>query len=296
MAVFGSGDLKNLPRSIADGIVRDVQTASTVAALSGREAMRFGNTDIITFNDVPRAEFVGEGAEKGSTTGAFGFVTAKPRKAQVTMRFNQEVQWADQDYQLGVLNELSAAARTALARALDLGVYHRINPIDGAAIKSFTEYVNGTTLRVEASDTPDLDLEAAGGLLIGNQKNINGIAIDPSYAWKISTARYSDGRKKFPELGLGINVSSFEGIAASVGNTVSGQPEAADTRVKAIVGDFQSGIRWGVQRELPLELIQFGDPDGQGDLKRQNQIALRLEILYGWYVFQDRFAVIKAGA
>jgi hypothetical protein len=48
-----------------------------------------------------------------------------------------------------------------------------------------------------------------------------------------------------------------------------------------------------VQRELPVELIRFGDPDGQGDLKRKNQIALRLEVVFGWYVFADRFAVVE---
>jgi hypothetical protein len=83
------------------------------------------------------------------------------------------------------------------------------------------------------------------------------------------------------------------GVNTAQGNTVSGTPEAADTKVRAIAGDFQNGIRWGVQRELPVELIRFGDPDGQGDLKRNNQIALRLEIVYGWHVFTDRFAVVE---
>ena len=73
---------------------------------------------------------------------------------------------------------------------------------------------------------------------------------------------------------------------------MSGLPEAADTKVRAIVGDFTGGIRWGIQKELPVELITYGDPDGQGDLKRKNQIALRLEIVYGWYAFVDRFAVV----
>ena len=80
-------------------------------------------------------------------------------------------------------------------------------------------------------------------------------------------------------------------------NTVSGRPESAtDLRTRAIVGDFNSGIRWGVQRDIPVELIEHGDPDGQGDLKRKNQIALRLEIVYGWYVFTDRFSVVETPA
>lgn len=294
MATFATGDLKNLPRNIAAGLVKDAVSGSTVAALSGREPMRFGNTDIITFNDQPKAEFVGEGADKGSTTGSFGFVTATPKKAQVTMRFNQEVQWADQDYQLGVLNELSQAGSVALARALDLGVYYRINPLTGTAT-TWPNYLNSTTKRVEIGASPDaeMEIENAVGLLVADQKNVNGIAFDPSYAWNLATLRYADGRKKFPELGYGVNVSAFNGLPASTSNTVSGRPEATDTKVKAIVGDFQQGIRWGVQRDLPLEMITFGDPDGQGDLKRKNQIALRLEIVYGWHVFTDRFSVIE---
>ncbi|MGX7727592.1 phage major capsid family protein [Rhodococcus sp. 5G237] len=293
MATFGTGDLKNLPRNIADGMVRDVISGSTVAALSGQEPMRFGNVDIITFNEAPRAEFVGEGAQKSHTTGSFDFVTATPKKAQVTMRFNEEVLWADEDYQLQAVNTLAGAGSTALSRALDLGAYYRINPLTGAPITGWTNYLNSTTKRVAIGANADMDVEAAVGLLLADQKSVNGMALDPAYAWTLATARYADGRKKFPDLGFGTSISNFQGINASVSNTVSAQPEATDTGVRAIVGDFQSGIRWGVQRNIPLEVIRFGDPDGQGDLKRHNQIALRLEIVYGWYVFADRFTVIE---
>jgi hypothetical protein len=66
--------------------------------------------------------------------------------------------------------------------------------------------------------------------------------------------------------------------------------------VKAIVGDF-TAIRWGVQREVPIEVIRYGDPDGSGDLKRANQIALRAEVVYGYAIMDtDAFAVIKDAA
>ena len=93
--------------------------------------------------------------------------------------------------------------------------------------------------------------------------------------------------------GLGVAHAELDRHPVAQGDTVSGSPEAPDTKVRAIIGDFQNGIRWGVQRELPVEIIRYGDPDGQGDLKRHNQIALRLEIVYGWYVFTDRFVVIE---
>jgi hypothetical protein len=66
--------------------------------------------------------------------------------------------------------------------------------------------------------------------------------------------------------------------------------------VKAILGDF-TAIRWGVQKNVPVELIEFGDPDGSGDLKRANQFALRAEVVYGIAIMDtDAFAVIKDAA
>lgn len=293
MAVFGAGDLKNLPRNIAAGMVTKVRTGSTVAALSNREPMKFGNVDIITFDDFPKAEFVEASAQKSSTGGGFGVVTAVPHKAQVTMRFEQEVQWADEDYQLDVLNSLADAGSVSLARALDLGVYYRINPLTGTEITDWSNYLNSTTNRV-SSGNPDAMVEAAVGLLTQNGKLVNGLAMDPKLSYALATQRDQLGRRLYPELGFGVNVTAFDGLPASISNTVSGQDEGPDNGNVGIVGDFQNRLRWGIQRDIPLELIQYGDPDGQGDLKRQNQIALRLEIVYGWYVFPDYFSVIGA--
>lgn len=304
MAVFGTGQAAPLmPREIADGMVKKTLSTSTIAKLSAQEPMRFGKTDIITFNDLPRAQFVEENGDKESTSGSFGSVTAAPHKAQVTMRFSQEVQWADDEHQLGVLRTLASAGADALSRALDLGVFHRINPLNGQAITTWTNYINATTKRVElgkGGSDPDADFRDAAGLIINDLDTgvqVTGAALDPKFTWALANLMVKDGAgvtstPRYPQLGLGADVSSFMGVPVAVGSTVSGLPEAADTKVRAIVGDFTGGIRWGIQKELPVELITYGDPDGQGDLKRKNQIALRLEIVYGWYAFVDRFAVV----
>lgn len=304
MAVFGTGQAAPLmPREIAEGMVKKTLSTSTIAKLSAQEPMRFGKTDIITFNDLPRAQFVEENGDKESTSGSFGSVTAAPHKAQVTMRFSQEVQWADDEHQLGVLRTLASAGADALSRALDLGVFHRINPLNGQAITTWTNYINATTKRVElgkGGSDPDADFRAAAGLIINDLDTgvqVTGAALDPKFTWALANLMVKDGAgvtstPRYPQLGLGADVSSFMGVPVAVGSTVSGLPEAADTKVRAIVGDFTGGIRWGIQKELPVELITYGDPDGQGDLKRKNQIALRLEIVYGWYAFVDRFAVV----
>lgn len=305
MSIFSTDDAKVLlPRNIADGMVEEARTESTVAKLAGREPQRFGETEYIIFNDFPKAEFVEEGGEKASSRMGYDSVKSRPYKAQVTLRFNEEVQWASEDYQLSIFQDVARSGQTALSRALDLGMYHRINPLTGEEITAWTNYVGATDNRVEYDGTVDADrvIRNAVGSLIQQDVAwpVNGIALDPAYAWELASLEQPlpngdpSGTPRYPNLGFGTDISSFAGLPTAQGNTVSGRPEAEDTGIRAIVGDFNSGIRWGVQRDLPLDIIRFGDPDGQGDLKRQNQIALRLEIVYGWYVFADRFAVIEA--
>jgi hypothetical protein len=299
VAVLATSNI-TLPKNIASGLFSKATTGSAVAALSGAEPQLFGEVTHMTLTGRPRAEYVGEGADKSSTNAAFGTKVVSPHKVQVTMRFNEEVQWADEDYQLGILDTLANEGGLALARALDLGVFHGINPLSGTAIASIVagDRIASTTNAVELTTatltTPDIVLEQAAGLVIADGYVPTGIAFDPTYAWTIATARYADGRRKYPEVGFGTNITAFEGLTATSSSTVSGTPEAsANTNIKAIVGQWDL-LRWGVQRRVPVELIRFGDPDGQGDLKRKNQIALRLEVVYGWGVMDlDGFAKVQ---
>lgn len=295
---LNASDLR-FPTDVADGIVEKAKTGSTVAALSGQEPMRFGDVDIITFDDDLTAQFVEESAPKGATSATPAHVTAVPHKAVVQMRTSNEFLWADSDYRLGILNSFGEKYSRALSRALDLGLYYRLNPRTGNEITSWTNYLNTTTKRVETGANADLDFEQAAGLVIGAGYGVNGVAFDPQYAWTLSTARYADGRKKYPELGLGAGLSSFEGVSAAVSTTVSGKAtdgDSADNDVRAILGNFQSGIRWGVQRSFPFRVLEYGDPDNTGrDLAGHNEILLRGEVVYGWYVFADQFAVIENG-
>jgi hypothetical protein len=298
MAVLATSGL-TLPVEIADGLFAKATQGSGIAALAGAEPQKFGQVTHMTLTGRPRAELVGEGAQKGSTSTTFGTKIVTPHKFQVTQRFNQEVQWADEDYQLGVLQTLADEAGLALARALDLGAFHGINPLAGTVAASIAagDRIATTTNSVELTTatltTPDLVMEQAAGLIIADGYIPNGVVFDPTYAWTIATSRYADGRKKYPELGFGSNITGFEGLSAFSTSTVSGTPEAsANTGVKAILGQWDL-FRWGVQKDIPVELIEFGDPDGQGDLKRQNQIALRAEVVYGWGVMDlDGFSTV----
>lgn len=287
----------HLPADTAEGMIRKAQDGSVVAQLSNSEPFRFGDTDFVVVNDVPRAEFVGESQEKSLSNVGFGTARAKPRKAQTTLRFSSEVMWADEDHQKGILNELATAAAESLPRALDLGVLHAINPLTGLALSGAPAKVVDSTNAVTAAGAADLEVEAALAYHLDAANGFpSGIAMDPRFAFQLATLRDDRGNRRYPDLPLNPRqLGSFSGLISAVSDTVAA-PEAADEdhqKVRAIIGDWSRGVRWGVARNLPVEVIRYGDPDGSGDLQRKNEIALRVEVAWVWYVDPTRFTVIS---
>ena len=294
MAILTTGDL-NLPDNKLDPWLGKVKYGSSVAALSDSIPMKFGNGQSMTF-DIGEAEYVGEGANKGPSTFTPTTVTTKPFKFHKTVRWTDEVMFADEDHQLGVVDQILSLIQPALSRALDFGVYHGINPTGGAAVAAMTQTLAATTNSVEigATDKPYANLDAADALILAGGFVPRDVALDPAFAAKFASLRGATSEQKlYPNLVLSTAVSELEGHRSSVSNTVGAVGVAATpTTVKGFVGDF-SAIRWGIQRAIGLEVIEYGDPDGQGDLKRNNQVAFRAEVIYGWGVADvDAFAKV----
>jgi hypothetical protein len=307
MTALATGSF-SLPKHMVPGVWQKAQGSSVLARLSAAEPQEFGEQQYMTLTAPPRGEVVGEGADKSESTATFAPVTAIPRKVQVTQRFNQEVKWADESRQLGVLKTMADLSGVALGRALDLIAIHGINPLTGALLAGTPAKIIDSTNVVELTTgtlaTPDQAIEAAVGLVLADGISPDGIALDNGYSFSLATQRHpTTGQKLYPELGFGTDITSFFGLKGAVSDTVRGGPEAVtastgaysttNPNIKAIAGDF-SAFRWGVQVNVPLELIEFGDPDGQGDLKRKNQIAIRAEVVYGIGILStDAFAVVK---
>lgn len=282
MAVLDSGDL-SLPPQILDPWLGRVADGSSVALLSAAIPMRFGAGTTMTF-DIGEAEYVGEGANKGPSTFTPTTKTVAPFKFHKTVRFTEEVLWADADYQLGVVQQILDLIQPSLSRALDYGVFHGINPANGAAVVAMTESLSDTTNSVEmAAAAPYTYLDAADTLVLADGFVPSDVALDPTGASAFSTLRGQNSEVKlYPNFRLSNAISELDGHRASVNRTVGAVGvAAAPTTIRAFVGDF-SAIRWGIQRNIGLERIDYGDPDGQGDLKRNNQVAFRAEVVYGW--------------
>src|SRR5690554_405325 len=147
MAVLETGDL-NIPDQILDPWLGKVKYGSSVAALSNSIPMKFGAGQSMTF-DIGEAEYVGEGANKGASTITPTTKTVTPHKFHKTVRWTEEVLWADEDYQLGVVQQVLDLIQPALSRALDFGVFHGINPTDGQPVAAMVESLSDTTNSVE---------------------------------------------------------------------------------------------------------------------------------------------------
>jgi hypothetical protein len=260
--------------------------------------IKVGSTDYFTFTGTPKAELVGEGDDKSSNDGTPTKKTGKTYTVQVTYRFSNQVLWEDEDYQTGIVDGLVANIAIALSRALDLIAIHGINPKTGEVANSVSEYFtrsgNGVG-RVVASNDPDADIEEAALDLQTAGYTATGIGFDPVFAGQLARKRDNNGVKLYPELGLGFGFDNFQGLQAAASDTVSGRQElgAEDARVQALMGDFNA-FQWGVARNVPLETIEYGDPDGNGDLKRTNEIAIRAEAVLGYVIFDgSAFSLIE---
>ncbi|QCB93304.1 phage major capsid protein [Cellulomonas shaoxiangyii] len=275
-----------LPPQKLDPWLGKVQSGSVIAALSDSIPMKFGPGQSMTF-DIGEAEYVAEGANKGGSTIVPTSVTATPFKFHKTVRWTNEVMWADEDDVIDVVEQVLNLIQPALSRALDYGVIHGINPTSGTAVAAMTQRLVNTTNVVETDDTPPVKpytyLDAADTLVLADGYVPRDVALDPSFAAGFSTARGSGSEQKlYPNFQLSTAVSELDGHRASVSRTVGAVGVASTaTNLKAIVGDF-SAVRWGIQRAIGLEIIEYGDPDGGGDLKRNNQVAFRAEVVYGW--------------
>jgi hypothetical protein len=287
-----------IPNQLLDPFLGKVQYGSAVAALSNQIPMKFGAGSTMTFN-IGEAEYVGEGAQKSDSTVTPTTKTVTPKKFHKTLRFNEEVLWADEDHQMGVVSDILDQIAPSLARALDFGVFHEINPRSGAVVAAMngglTDTTNVVTRPASGATAPYTYLDAADNLILADGYVPRDIAIDPSWASAFSSLRGTSSEQKlYPNFTLATSpTSELDGHRASVSNTVRAVGvAAAATNVLAFVGDF-GAIRWGIQKQINLELIRYGDPDGGGDLKRNNQVAFRSEVVYGWGIADlDAFAKV----
>lgn len=274
-------------------IFSTVKGHSSLARLCGAEPIPFKGMDVMTFSMGNEAELVGEGGSKSPGDAGFGTVTIKPFKLVYQHRLTDEfVKMSDQE-RIPYLEAFGAGFATKIARGVDICGFHGVNPRTKAMADSIkAKCLDGvvTNLVGYTKATPDDNLDAAIALLNAAERDMTGMAIAPAFGADMAKVKVN-GVVQYPEFRFGGKPESFAGNALDMNTTVAFGDLQND---KAIIGDFQNAFRWGYCENIPLEIIQYGDPDGQGDLKRKNQVMLRAEAYIGFGVIDPAsFAIIR---
>lgn len=290
MTVLSKGSLFN--EELVSDLVSKVQGKSSLAVLSEQKPIPFVGEKIFTFTMDSDIDIVAENGKKGEGGISIDPVKMAPIKVEYGARVSDEFIYASEETQLDILRAFSDGLAKKMARGLDLMAIHGINPRtkEVSALIGDNCFIKKVTQNVEFNDAdPDTNVEGAIGLIQGSGGVVTGMAMDASFASSLAKLKVN-GVKIFPELSWGANPGKVNGLDTDVNSTVG-----AANKLKAVVGDFANMFQWGYAKEIPVSVIEYGDPDGTGkDLKNYNQVYLRAEAYLGWGIFDAKsFATIK---
>lgn len=288
----------NFPAELVAEMFSAVQGHSALAKLSGGRPIPFNGETTMVFSMNGEASIVGEGANKPAGDASVAPKTIRPVKFVYQHRVSDEFVYASEEGKLNYLQTFADGFAKKIARGLDIAAMHGINPADLAdasfkATNSFDGQV--TNVVTYAAATVDANIDAAIATITAADREVNGLALSPTAGSALAAIKVN-GVAQYPEFRFGQNPDAFYGMGSDVNSTVSvtGTASGSDTD-HVIVGDFANAFKWGYAKDIPLEVIAYGDPDGLGDLKRTNEVVLRAEAYIGWGILDPAsFARVKA--
>lgn len=283
------------PELVKD-LIKKVKGKSSLAALNDQTPIPFTGTKEFVFSMDNEMDVVAENGKKTEGGISLEPVTIVPIKFEYGARISDEFMIATEEEQLDILTAFNDGFAQKTAKGLDLAAMHGINPRTGTASSVIGEnhFDAKVTQTVDyTSSTPDENLEDAIALVDGSEGDVTGFALSKTFGSAMAKVK-ANGIKQYPEFSFGASPATFSGIPTSVNKTISG----GSTKDHGIVGNFQGGFKWGYSKEIPMEIIQYGDPDNSGkDLKGHGQIYIRTELYLGWGILvPEWFARIKEAA
>ena len=288
------------PEVLIPELIQKTTGSSAIANLCASKPIPFNGQKEFTFQLDKEVDVVAENGAKAKGGATLAPVTIIPLKIEYGARISDEFMYASEEVKLDYLSAFADGFAKKAARGLDLMAMHGVNPRTGTASSVIgTNHFDSQitqTVTMSASTTADANVEAAIALIQGSEKDVTGIAMAPAFRSALAALTTTGGAKMYPELSWGNNPGVINGLAAQSNSTVS----ANSSLDRAIIGDFQNCFRWGYAKEMPIEVIQYGNPDNDstlGDLKGHNQVYLRGEMYIGWGILDaSAFAIIKAAA
>lgn len=268
------------PELVKD-LVNKVNGKSSLAVLTKSIPIPFNGRKEFTFTMDNEIDIVAENGKKSHGGISVDPVTIVPIKFEYGARISDEFMYASEEEQIEILKAFNDGFAKKVASGLDIAAFHGINPRTGEAseVVGDNNFDAKVTQRVVyAAANPDANIEAAIALVEGAEREVSGMAIAPAVRSDLAAMTKQNGEKLYPEFAFGGKPKNLGANALDINRTV-----AVGDVDKAIVGDFENMVRWGYAKEIPIKIIEYGDPDNSGkDLKGYNQIYIRAEVYLGW--------------
>ncbi len=295
--ILSRGNL--FPAELTDQMFSLVKGKSSLAVLSGAEPIPFNGETVFTFNLDKEADLVAENGAKTVGGATVAPVTITPVKIEYGLRVSDEFRYGSDEIRLQYMQNFRDGFAKKVARALDIMAFHGVNPRTGnsASVLSDNNF-DAVVTNVVAydSDAPQDNVTSAIDLIQSNEHDVTGMAMSPAFKSALAAVKTGTNLNTplFPELGWGQNVGAINGLPVDANSTVSFNSSAD----KAIIGNFADYFKWGFAKQIPFEVIEYGNPDNSdaGDLKGHNQVYLRGEAYLGWGILvPSAFAIVKSG-
>ena len=292
--VLNKGNLFD-PVLVTD-LINKVKGESSLARLSRQQPIPFNGQKEFVFTMENEIDVVAESGKKSHGGVKLEPIIITPIKVEYGARVSDEFMIADQEERIGILRAFNDGFARKVARGLDLMAFHGVNPRTGAPTgvignNNFDAVVTQEVQAGSGLDDPNGAVESAIALVHGSDEDVTGMAISPAFRSALAQQKDAQGLPMFPELAWGNAPSDINGLPVDVNRTVS---DMAANDARAYVGDFQNAFKWGYSKQIPLRVIEYGDPDNSGnDLQGYNQVYIRAELFLGWGILEpDAFAII----
>lgn len=272
-------------------IMSKVQGRSTLAKLSNQQPIPFNGTEQFIFNLEGNAQIVTEGGLKGAGKAVITSKVIKPLKFVYQARITDEFKYASDEKKLNFLKHYADGFAKKIAEAFDIAAIHGLEPksLEDASFKptnSFDGLVTGNVVPFNAASI-DENIDSAVQAIVATDNEVTGIAMSPVAGQAMSKIKVKDV-VQYPEFRFGQRPNNFFNMDLDINKTLTIKGGTAKKN-HAIVGDFQNRFKWGYAENIPMEIIEYGDPDGTGrDLKAYNEILLRTEAFIGWGILDEK--------
>lgn len=272
-------------------IMSKVQGRSTLAKLSNQQPIPFNGTEQFIFNLEGNAQIVEEGGLKGAGKAVITSKIIKPLKFVYQARITDEFKYASDEKKLNFLKHYADGFAKKIAEAFDIAAIHGLEPksLEDASFKptnSFDGLVTGNVVPFNAASI-DENIDSAVQSIVATDNEVTGIAMSPVAGQAMSKIKVKDV-VQYPEFRFGQRPDNFFNMDLDINKTLTIKGGSAKKN-HAIVGDFQNRFKWGYAENIPMEIIEYGDPDGTGrDLKAYNEILLRTEVFIGWGILDEK--------